>query len=85
MPDDRQNVMSFQQDAGFFARRALKKQKDGLFQQAVVLLRHALEAAPDHAEYLLDMAETYSEMGCPIESNRCLLRLMLRQPSLSVC
>ena len=85
MPDNRHNVMPFQQDAGFFARRALKKQRDGQFQQAVVLLRHALEAAPDHAEYLLDMAETYSEMGCPIESNRCLLRLMALQPALSVC
>ena len=85
MPDDRQNVVPFQQDAGFFARRALKKQKDGLFQQAVVLLRRALEAAPDHPGYLLDMAETYSEMGCPLESNRCLLRLMRLQPALGVC
>ena len=54
MPDNRQNVMPFQQDAGFFARRALKKQKDGLFQEAVMLLRRALDAAPDNAEYLLD-------------------------------
>jgi len=85
MSDNRHNVMPFQQDAGFFARRALKKQKDGRFQEAVMLLRRALEAAPDHAEYRLDMAETYSEMGCPIESNRCLLRLMTIQPALSVC
>ena len=85
MPDDRQNVVPFQQDAGFFARRALKKQKDGLFQQAVVLLRRAMEAAPEHHEYLLDMAEIYSEMGCPIESNRCLARLMRRPDAPEVC
>ena len=84
MPD-KQNVMPFQQDAGFFARRALKKQKDGRFQDAVVLLRRALEAAPDNAEYMLDLAETYSEMGCPVESNRCLLRLMTDYPERSVC
>ena len=85
MPNDRQNVVSFEQDAGFFARRALKKQKDGQFQQAVVLLRRAMEAAPEHSEYLLDMAEIYSEMGCPIESNRCLLRLMRRDSAPAVC
>ena len=43
MPDNRQNVMPFQQDAGFFARRALKKQKDGRFQEAVVLLRRTAD------------------------------------------
>ena len=85
MPNDRQNVVSFEQDAGFFARRALKRQKDGQFQQAVVLLRRAMEAAPEHGEYLLDMAEIYSEMGCPIESNRCLARLMRRDGAPGVC
>ena len=39
MPDTPKNVMPFEQDAGFFARRALKKQKDGRFQEAVMLLR----------------------------------------------
>ena len=84
MPD-RQNVVPFQQDAGFFARRALKKQKNGSYQEAVVLLRRALEAAPGNAEYLLDLAETYSEMGCPLESNRCLLRLLTDFPERTIC
>lgn len=85
MPDTPKNVMPFEQDAGFFARRALKKQKDGRFQEAVMLLRRALEAAPDNEEYLLNLAETYSEMGCPIESNRCLVRLMADSPEKTIC
>ena len=72
------NVMPFDQNAEFFARRALKKRQGGHYREAVSLLLRAVQAEPDQAERLMELAEVYGEMGCPLESNRILADLLAR-------
>ena len=72
------NVMPFDQNAEFFARRALKKRQGGHYREAVSLLLRAVQAEPDQTERLMELAEVYGEMGCPLESNRILADLLAR-------
>lgn len=72
------NVMPFDQNAEFFARRALKKRQGGHYREAVSLLLRAVQAEPDQTARLMELAEVYSEMGSPLESNRVLTDLLSR-------
>lgn len=69
------NVMPFDQNAEFFTRRALKKRQGGHYREAVSLLLRAVQAEPDQTR-LMELAEVYGEMGCPLESNRILADLL---------
>ena len=72
------NVMPFDQNAEFFARRALKKRQGGHYREAALLLLRAVQAEPEQTECLRELAEVYGEMGCPLESNRILTDLLAR-------
>ncbi|NLG25697.1 MAG: tetratricopeptide repeat protein, partial [Clostridiales bacterium] len=56
------NVVSFERSAAFIHRRAIKNRSSSPL-DALELLRRALDASPDNAEYLMDAAEVYYEMG----------------------
>lgn len=72
------NVMPFEQNAEFFYRRAEKQRQAGHFREAVTLLWRAVQAEPDNAELIMELATLYGEMDCPLESTRCLLPLLSR-------
>ena len=70
------NVMPFEQNAEFFGRRAFKNRKAGHYREAASLLLRAIQLDPDQAERRMELAEVYSEMGSPLESNRVLAELL---------
>ncbi len=68
-------VLSFHQPASFFIKKAEKHIDDGNFIEALQLYRQALGMEPDNVEYLLSIAQIYSEMGLYAESNDVLLKI----------
>lgn len=79
------NVMPFEQNAEFFLRRAQKQRQAGRYREALSLMWRAVQASSRKSEYLMELAELYSEMGCPLESNRCLIDLMSRPDADASC
>lgn len=76
------NVVPFSRSAEYLHQRALKNRRDQHLLDALELLRRALEQDEFNPEYQMDLAETYCEMGCHLESNRILTRILtLGQPS----
>lgn len=68
-------VLSFHQPASFFIKKAEKHIDAGNFIEALQLYRQALGMEPDNVEYLLSIAQVYSEMGLYAESNDVLLKI----------
>lgn len=68
-------VLSFHQPASFFIKKAEKHIDAGNFIEALQLYRKALGVEPDNVEYLLSIAQIYSEMGLYAESNDVLLKI----------
>lgn len=68
-------VLSFHQPASFFKKKADKHVDAGNFIEALQLYRQALGIEPDNVEYLLSIAQIYSEMGLFAESNDVLLKI----------
>ncbi len=71
----RNNVLDFYQPASFFIKKAEKHIDAGNFLDALRLYRQALGMEPDNFEYLLSIAQIYSEMGLYEESNDVLLKI----------
>ena len=69
-------VLSFQQPAEFFVRKAEKHIDAGNFIEALQLYRQVLNTDPHNVEYLLGIAQIYSEMGLYAESNDVLLKII---------
>jgi len=73
---DRQgNILSFNQPAEFFIKKAEKHIDAGNFLEALALYRCVLGMEPENIEYLLSIAQIYSEMGLYAESNDVLLKI----------
>jgi tetratricopeptide (TPR) repeat protein len=70
------NVLSFNQPAEFFVRKAEKHIDAGNFIEALQLYRQVLGMDPHNVEYLLSIAQIYSEMGLYAESNDVLLKIV---------
>ncbi len=68
-------VLNFNQPASFFIKKAEKHIDAGNFLEALQLYRQALGMEPDNVEYLLSIAQVYSEMGLYAESNDVLLKI----------
>ncbi len=68
-------ILSFHQPASFFIKKAEKHIDAGNFIEALLLYRQALGMEPDNVEYLLSIAQIYSEMGLYAESNDVLLKI----------
>lgn len=68
-------VLNFNQPASFFIKKAEKHIDAGNFLEALQLYRQVLGMEPDNVEYLLSVAQIYSEMGLYTESNDVLLKI----------
>ncbi|MDD5017367.1 MAG: hypothetical protein PHO15_04610 [Eubacteriales bacterium] len=68
-------ILSFYQPAEFFAKKAEKHADAGNFLEALQLYRQVLGMEPQNTEYLLCVAQIYSEMGLYAESNDVLLKI----------
>ena len=69
------NILNFNQPAEFFIKKAEKHIDAGNFLEALALYRCVLGMEPHNAEYLLNVAQIYSEMGLYAESNDVLLKI----------
>lgn len=75
MKKKNEKVLSFNQPAEFFIKKAEKHIDAGNFLEALALYRCVLGMEPQNVEYLLNIAQIYSEMGLYAESNDVLLKI----------
>ncbi len=76
MKDKRNNkILSFHQPAEFYIKKAEKHIDAGNFLEALALYRCVLGMEPENIDYLLSIAQIYSEMGLYAESNDVLLKI----------
>lgn len=68
-------ILSFNQPAEFFIKKAEKHIDAGNFLEALALYRCVLGMEPENVDYLLSIAQIYSEMGLYAESNDVLLKI----------
>ena len=69
------NILSFNQPAEFFIKKAEKHIDAGNLLEALELYRRVMGMEPENVEYLLSVAQIYSEMGLYAESNDVLLKI----------
>ncbi|NMA95411.1 MAG: tetratricopeptide repeat protein [Clostridiales bacterium] len=69
-------IVPFDQDGEFFYRRAKKFEEHNDYIEALNYYRKAVEKDPDNIEYMLNLAETFTEMNCFHESNRILFSMI---------
>lgn len=79
------NVLSFHQPAEFFIKKAEKQIDAGNFLEALQLYRQVSGMEPDNVEYLLCIAQIYSEMGLYAESNDVLHKIIRRGSTPTEC
>lgn len=72
------NVVPFEQDGSFYYKKAQKFLNSNDYIEALNYYRKAVEKDPDNVEYLLELAELFTEMNFFDESNRILVRLIHR-------
>ncbi len=70
------NVLSFKQPAEFYIKKAEKHIDAGNFLEALQLYRNLVGMEPDNVEYLLFIAQIYSEIGLFNESNDMIHKIM---------
>lgn len=70
------NVLSFRQPAEFYIRKAEKHIEKGNFLEALQLYRKLIGMDPSNAQYLLYVAQVYSEIGLYNESNDIIHKIM---------
>ncbi len=76
MKDKKNNkVLSFNQPAEFFIKKAERHIDAGNLLEALALYRRVLGMEPENVDYLLSIAQIYSEMGLYSESNDVLLKI----------
>lgn len=72
---EHKKILSFHQPAEFFIKKAEKHIDAGNFLEALALYRCVLGMEPENVDYLLNIAQIYSEMGLYAESNDVLLKI----------
>ncbi|MGI6706446.1 MAG: tetratricopeptide repeat protein [Clostridia bacterium] len=70
------NIVPFEQDGSFYYRKAQKYIDSNNYINALRFYRKAVEKEPDNVEYLLDLAEIFTEMNYYEESNHILFHLI---------
>ena len=70
------NVLSFKQPAEFYIKKAERHMDAGNFLEALKLYRNLVGMEPDNVEYLLYIAQIYSEIGLFSESNDMIHKIM---------
>ena len=70
-------VVPFERGADFMRQRAMKNLRDNNIIDALELMRRAVETSPENNDYRLEMAQLYCDSGCPRESGRMLLDMIV--------
>lgn len=70
------NVLNFKQPAEFYLRKAEKHIEKGNFLEALQLYRKLIGMEPNNAQYLLYIAQIYSEIGLYNESNEIIYKIL---------
>jgi len=79
-------IIPFEQSGEFYYRKAQKYIDNNNYIDALSYYRKAVEKDPDNLEYLLDLAEIYTEMNYYEESNQILFYLIQsRNSNLTEC
>ncbi len=78
-------VLSFRQPAEFYIKKAEKHLEQGKFLEALQLYRKLIGMEPDNAQYLLYIAQIYSEIGLYEESNDIVHKIMRQGDAPSEC
>ncbi len=78
-------VVPFTRSAAYLYQRAVINRREGHLLDALELTRRALEKDPDNIDYELDLAQVLCELGCYVPSNRILVRMLAKDPSLTEC
>lgn len=78
-------IVPFARSAKELRQRALTQRKGKQWLEAAELLRRAAEQEPENERILLDLSETYTQMGCSALSNRTLLRVLRLNPRNNEC
>ncbi|MDR1262404.1 MAG: hypothetical protein LBK46_02815 [Oscillospiraceae bacterium] len=69
-------VLPFARSAKELHARALTQRKGKQWMEAAELLRRASEQEPRNEQVLIDLAQTYAQIGCNALANRVLLRVL---------
>lgn len=72
-------VIPFDQSGQFYYRKAKKHINNNNYLGAVNLYRKAIEKEPHNIEYLLELAEVFTEMGCFDQSSRILFSILQKE------
>ena len=78
-------VVPFNRSSAYVHHRAMINRRENNAVDALELMRHAVERAPENREYQLDLAELYCEMGCHEQSNQLLLDMLAQQDAPAEC
>ena len=78
-------VVSFNRSSAYAHHRAMVNRRENNPVDALELMRHAVERAPDNREYRLDLAELYCEMGCHRQSSKLLLDMLAQKDAPAEC
>jgi len=81
----RKKVISFDQNGEFYHRKARKHMDNSNYLNALNLYRKAVEKEPQNVEYLLDLAEVFTEMGCYDQSSRVLFTILQKEKARFDC
>ncbi|GHU69053.1 hypothetical protein FACS1894184_12350 [Clostridia bacterium] len=73
-------VLPFARSAKVLHARALTQRKSKQWMEAAELLRRAAEQEPLNEQVLIDLAQTYAQIGCNALANRVLLHVMHGNP-----
>lgn len=78
-------VVSIHRSSAYVHHRAMVNRRENNQVDALELMRHAVERAPENQEYKLDLAELYCEMGCHEQSSRLLLDMLAQDNAPTEC
>lgn len=83
--NNQNKVLSFWQPAEFYIRKAEKHIEQGNFLEALQLYRKLIGIEPDNTQYLLYVAQVYSEIGLYNESNDIIHKIMRQGDTPAEC
>ncbi len=78
-------VVPFDQNGAFFHKKAQKYVENNNYINALSYYRKAVEKEPDNVEYMLDLAEVFTEMGYFTESNQILFGIVQKDTMRADC
>lgn len=78
-------VVPFDQNGQFYYRKAKKHMNNNNYLGALNFYRKAIEKEPQNVEYLMDLAEVFTEMGCFHQSSKVLFSILQKEKSRGDC